>query len=52
MAEKQLTYKEIANISGLSKATLAKLRNGNCSHITIGKLAKALEVPVIELIEE
>lgn len=52
MAEKQLTYKELANITGLSKGTLTNLNKGSCSHITIGKLAKALEVPVQDLIEE
>lgn len=52
MAEKQLTYKAIADMSGLSKGTLTKLSKGNCNHITIGKLAKALDVPVTELIED
>lgn len=52
LAKKQLTYKELSNMTGLSKTTLTNLSKGSCSHITIGKLAKALEVPVQDLIED
>jgi putative transcriptional regulator len=51
LAEKCLSIAGICDKSEISKATLAKLRNGHTARpCTIGKLAKALDVEVTELI--
>ena len=54
MATACLRAKELCEKSGISKATLALIRGneGNPKPQTIGKLAKALGVPVAELIEQ
>lgn len=53
LAERCLTVKELAKQSGVTTMTLNKLKNGKCAlPSTIGKIARALNVPVSELIKE
>lgn len=52
---KELTQKELQNISGVSIVTIAKIEKGGVDSATIGtlkKLAAALDIPVEELIKE
>jgi transcriptional regulator with XRE-family HTH domain len=54
MAKCCLSMKELSKISGVSIITLARANNGRQEPrpITIGKIAKALNVDVSELIDE
>jgi DNA-binding Xre family transcriptional regulator len=53
LAKKCMTVTELARLSGVSTVTLGKLRNGSVGKPeTIGKIAKALEVDVTDLIED
>ena len=53
MATKCIPIQELVEKSGVSRSTISAVKAGkSCSYITIGKLAKALEVPVQDLIEE
>lgn len=53
MATRCITIQELVEKSGLSRSTISAVKAGkSCNYITIGKLAKALEVPVQDLIEE
>lgn len=53
MAEKDLKIYELANISGLSRATISTVKSGkSCTYDTAVKIAKALNVPVTDLIAE
>lgn len=53
MAEKGLKIKDLSQKTGIHKATISKIKNGvqKARPITIGKLAKALEINLIELLE-
>lgn len=52
MGEKGLTVSNLANLSGISRQTITCIKTGKtCSHITAGKIAKALDIPLMELIE-
>lgn len=53
MAEKDLKNNELANTSGLARATISAIRGGkSCTYDTAVKIAKALNVPVTDLIAE
>lgn len=53
IAKKCLSIKELSNLSGVSTVTLNKLKQGNVTTPkTIGKIARALEVDVTEIIED
>ncbi|SHK61121.1 helix-turn-helix domain-containing protein [Paramaledivibacter caminithermalis] len=52
---KNLTLKELSEISGVAYGYISDLENGkavNPTYATLKKIAKALEVPISELIEE
>lgn len=52
MARRDITVTRLAEISGVSKATISAVRCGkSCSFETAVKLAKALNLDVMELIE-
>lgn len=53
MAEKIITVKELADVAGLSRVFVGSCVAGtaNPKPATIGKIAKALNVPVQEIIE-
>ena len=53
MASKMLTGKMLSEKSGVSDVTIARIKKGKQKPkpITIGKLAKALEVGITEIIE-
>lgn len=52
-AEKCLTNKELCKLAGIGSLTLTmiKANKRNCQYSTVGKIAKALKIPVNELIE-
>lgn len=53
MAEKEIKINELANSSGLARATISAIRSGkSCTYDTAVKIAKALDVPVTDLIAE
>lgn len=53
MAEKEIKTGELANSSGLARATISAVKGGKtCTFDTAVKIAKALNVPVTDLIEE
>lgn len=51
MASKAITSKKLSRVSGLSETTLARIKKGvqKPKPITIGKIAKALEVEILEI---
>lgn len=52
MARNRLTNDKLKIISGISKATISAVRNGkSCSYNTAAKIAKALNLDIMELIE-
>ena len=53
LAKRMYTSKELSNLSGVSCVTLSRIKNNKqiAKPITIGKLAKALNVEVKEIIE-
>ena len=52
MTAQNLTMFNLSELSGVSKATLSAVKNGkSCSFKTAVKLAKALELDVMKLIE-
>lgn len=53
MAEKELNYSELSRLSNVSRTSLSYISSGkNCNPATVGKIAKALEVDVTELLED
>lgn len=54
MADAGLTTNELAEKSGISRASINKFINGKTfpKPVTLGKLSKALNVPAENLIEE
>ena len=53
MAEKEINTIELANSSGLARATISAVRGGKtCTFDTALKISKALNVTVTDLIEE
>ena len=52
MVDRDLKLRQLQEISGVSKQTLSAVSNGkSCSFETAEKLAKALNLDVMELIE-
>lgn len=52
MARNRLTNDKLKEVTGISKATISAVRNGkSCSYNTAVKIAKALNLDVMELIE-
>lgn len=52
MAGKKLTQARLAELAGVSKATVSSAKNGkSCADITVVRIAKALGVDVTEIIE-
>jgi DNA-binding XRE family transcriptional regulator len=53
LAEKNILKKELAELSGISRQTIISVTSGkSCSTTTAGKIAKALEIPVKEIMED
>lgn len=54
LARKQITARTLSELSGITESALTKIKTGKQipRPITIGKIAKALEVDVTELIEQ
>ena len=53
MAEKGVSFLELSKDSGVSRTTLSYIKNGkSCKPEIIAKIAKSLEVEMIELIEK
>jgi DNA-binding XRE family transcriptional regulator len=48
-----MTVRELSKASGVAVSTISKIENGHCEPnlITIGKLAKALNIKVQDLLE-
>lgn len=53
-AERCLTNKELCKLAGIGVLTLTmiKANKRNCQYSTVGKIAKALNIPVSELVEQ
>lgn len=53
MAEKELTQNTVAEEAGFAKQSLSLMfSKGKCSVVSAGKIAKALKVPVSDIILE
>lgn len=53
MVDRDMKLKQLQQLSGVSKATLSAVNNGkSCKYETAQKIAKALKLDVMELIEE
>lgn len=55
MAEKEIKGIELAAATGLSRQTISDIRtrsSKNCDYDTAAKIAKVLNVPVMDLIDE
>lgn len=51
MAEQDITYTKLSEISGVAKATLCTIvKRGTCSPANAGKIARALNIETAELI--
>lgn len=53
--KRNLTQKQLQDLSGISMVTIRKIEKGEVEKVTLAtykKLAKALEIPVEELIKE
>lgn len=52
MLEKDMNVNQLAVKSGISRGTISSVKNGkSCTDLTVGKIAKALKVPVEQLID-
>lgn len=54
MADKQISLLNLSKDSGVSSATICRIQRGegSCKPATVGKIAKALNCDVTELLEE
>lgn len=53
LAKQDLTQKRLAELSGVSRATINYIRSGKSCTDEIGnKIAKALDVPIEQLLED
>ena len=54
IAEKKLTLKGLSTASGVSVATISKLRSGSgeFSLVTIGRIAEALDLQTADIVSE
>ena len=52
MLEKDMNINQLAEKSGISRGTISSIKSGkSCTDSTVGKIAKALNVPVEQLID-
>lgn len=52
LAEKSMTSTQLSALSGISRQNISTIiRRGSCAPKTVGKIAKALEVEVYEIVE-
>lgn len=52
LTRRDMTQSRLSELSGVSRATINFIKNGkSCSDKTVGKIAKALNVPVENLID-
>lgn len=52
LTRQDMTQARLAELSGVSRATVNFVKNGkSCSDTTVSKIAKALNVPVQDLIQ-
>jgi putative transcriptional regulator len=52
MLEKNMNVNGLAQKSGISRSTISSIKHGkSCTDSTVGKIAKALDVPVENLID-
>ena len=52
LTKRDMTQLELSKLSGVSRTTIKFIKNGkSCSDATAGKIAKALNVPVEQLID-
>jgi putative transcriptional regulator len=52
MLEKNMNINELAQKSNVSRGTISSIKSGkSCTDTTVGKIAKALNVPVEKLID-
>lgn len=52
LTKRDMTQLELSKLSGVSRTTINFIKNGkSCSDATAGKIAKALNVPVEQLID-
>ncbi len=52
-ARRQMTQKEVSEVSGISRTTLHRAMCGyECNPVIAGKIAQALEVDITEILEE
>lgn len=52
LTKRDMTQLELSNLSGVSRTTINFIKNGkSCSDATAGKIAKALNVPVEQLVD-
>lgn len=53
LTQKEMTQKQLAELSGLSRSTINGIKAGrSCTTETAGRIAKALGVDVVEILEE
>ena len=53
LAEKGMTKKDIAERGGISQQSVSTaFRRGTCSPPTVGKIARGLGVPVVDILKE
>jgi len=53
--KKNLTQKDLQELTGISRPTIQKIEKGNTDVVALGvykKLAQALEIPIEQLIKE
>lgn len=52
LAQKQMNCTELANASGISRATISYIKNGkSCKADVAGKIADALDIDVTEIFD-
>lgn len=53
MAEKCIEIRELSKKTGVTESTISRIKNGkqNAKPVTIGKIAKGLDVQITELLE-
>lgn len=52
LTKRDMTQLELSKLSGVSRTTINFIKNGkSCSDATAGKIAKALNVPVEQLVD-
>lgn len=53
MANKQFSFARLSEMAGVSRVSLSYINSGKrCKPVTAGKIAKALDVDVTELLED